>query len=593
MRYFSTHPDSSKKLGCALIFNNIYREFREEEDLISIFWLEILHIFIGGLASFENIEHNESKTVEQMKIAIKHLQRVFVEKATIFRQSDSKRRVPHELNEGLLKDVAIWLLQQTSSRSKYCRESSMELFLNITPLVAGKPQKLETFIKHNFPGSLLNVYETELFQYPSNDAIINVDYLILFKWMKTFLCTLDGYNFVIRNNLEDVDFKQSLFINQLSFFLTNVQDIDFIAALNLIQEKQWHFAPEHKDLFNNIKSYCLLAILKMYNSALINDILVAKADNLWRNSFWKLIVNILFQPHLVNINAISKPKFEAMLKILIRGLLRKLPGTYLRDFTKCLEDYLRGQEIVIKDLNQNVSNIDRDFVNGLLFLSDFEFDEDFMTILSHFSEEIINKFANSFYSCATNNKILLGEFRQTTFKHFENVLKLGLKTNNECNNFLNHLYGPYFVQNMEYNEEVCFGMYVLKTFSNVVVPSLINNFNTFLEFAMNCGDMEKTIEFVIFILQYFVKEKTFKQKSKDLSFSLMRHWHIFENYFNSGTTPTERGIEYVKLLLQIITPDQREVHNWLISCLLKGNENSFEIFELLVLNTNEELANAR
>lgn len=53
MRFFSEHPDLMKKLGAALIFNNIYKEIREEQALISIFAIEILHIFVSSLDLLE------------------------------------------------------------------------------------------------------------------------------------------------------------------------------------------------------------------------------------------------------------------------------------------------------------------------------------------------------------------------------------------------------------------------------------------------------------------------------------------------------------------------------------------------------------
>lgn len=584
MGYFGTHPDNAKKLGCALIFNNIYRELREETALINIFWLEILYIFVNSLASFEKAEYNDTTTVEQMRNAVKHLQRVFMEKASIFRKSDLKRRVPNDLNEGVLKDVALWLLHQTGNKNKYCRESCMELFLNITPLVTGQSTKLQTFIQQNLSGSVQNIFEKQLFAYPREDVNSSLDYSILIRWMKSFLCALDGYNFILINNLEDVAFNQSLFFTQLSFFLFKLQDIDIIGASNLIEVD--------RDVFFDLKCSCILAVLRLYSTVVHNDFLLKKANSLWHDGFWMLIGNLIFKPHLVQMDPILRPKFEEILNNLMKGLSSKLPEIHMKELSKFLRTYLCDREIVIKNFNVNVNSYDRSLVQGLMRLSHFQIHQEMTSTLNHFSDEIINKLMANFYKNIINDEIML-EFSPTTFAYTESILKFTLLNKKELNSFLKYLFAPYVVRNMEYNG-VCFGIYILSCFSDIVVPFIINDFDTFLEIALNCGDIVKTIDLLIYILKYLVKEKILTQKYNDILFCLMKHWNIFENYFNSSSSHLEKGIEYVKLLVQFPLSNQRDLHQWLISCLNKENERySFEIFELLVLTTNEELGNTR
>lgn len=596
MKFFSTHPHNAKKLGCALIFNNIYRELREEDALINIFWLEILHIFVNSLATFEDIvEYNESKTVEQTKNALKHLQRVFIQKASIFRTTDSKRRVPNDLNQGLLKDVSAWLLQQTGSKSKYCRECCMEMFLNITPLVNGKQLKLQIFIQQNFPKSVLTIYEKQLFEYPKKNSIIIEDYSDIFLWMKLFLCSLDGYNFVLKNNLEDVSFNQSLFFSQLHLFLTNLQDIDFVGALNLITRKTWNYTLKDKELFINLKSACILAVLKLYNTVVQDNILVKKADTMFHNGFWKLIINIVFQPYSLDINAISKLKFEEILNILLKGLANKLPDAHLQEFTQHLVSYLRDRKIVINDFKDGIGHIERNFLSGLLVLNNFEIEKECTTTIRNFSNGLINKIMENFYKNANDNKILISTFRQTTFEYIDGIFKFSLNNKKEFSCFLNHLVGPYVVHNAEYTEEVMFGIYILNRFPDTLVPFLINDFDTFLDFAVKKGDMLRTMELIIFVLKYLIKEKMLKPKYNHISLSLMKQWKIFENYFNSNCNNISKGIEYVKFMLQLGTLDHSEIFNWLISCLLQqeAGTNDFDMFELLVLIANEELSNSK
>lgn len=595
MAFFSTHPHSAKKLGCALIFNNIYRELREENALINIFWLKILHIFVNSLASFEDtFEYSESKTVEQTKKAFKHLQRVFIQKASMFRTNDSKRKVPIDLNQGLLKDVAVWLLKQTGSRSKYCRECCMELFVNITPLVTEKELKLQTFVQQNFPESVITIYERILFEYPKKNCLTE-DYSVIFVWMKSFLCALDGYNFVLKNNLEDVNFDQSIFFTQLHFFLTELQDIDFVGALNLLAKKTWNYALKDKELFFNIKSACILAVLKLYNSVVQDNILVKKADRMFHSGFWKLIIHIVFQPYSLEINTISKQKYEEMLNILLKGLANKLPGAHLKEFTQHLVSYLCDRNIVINDFKDGIGHVERSFVNGLLILNNFEIDKECTAVMNNFSNGMVNKIMANFYKNMNDNKILINPFRQTTFEYIDGIFKFSLKNKGEFNDFLNHLFKPYVVHNVEYTEEVNFGLYILKSFPDTVVPFLINNIDSFLDFAMRKNDLYRIMELLLFILKYLNKEKMLKLKYNDISLCLMKQWNVFENYFSLSYNNIGKGVEFVKLLLQLSTLDQTEIFNWLIKCLVQEDTGSidFDIFELLVLIANEELSNEK
>lgn len=595
MRFFSSHPHSAKKLGCALIFNNIYRELREENVLINIFWLEILYIFVNSLTSFEDIvEYSESKTVEQTRNALKHLQRVFIQKASLFRTAYSKRRVPNDLNDGLLKDVAIWLLQQTGSRSKYCRESCMEMFLNIAPLVTEKQMKLQKFVQQYFPESVINIYEKQLLEYPKKNRFTE-DYSDIFVWMKSFLCALDGYNFVLKNNLEDVSFNQSLFFTELHLFLTKLQNIDFVEALNLIAKKTWNFTLKDKELFLNLKSACILAVLKLYNSVVQDNILVQKADIMFHGGFWKLIIHIVFEPYLLDINTVSKVKYEEILNILLNGLTSKLPEAYLKEFTQHLVAYLTDRKLVIEDFNNGIDHINRSFVNGLLILNNFEVDKECTAIIENFSTGTINKIMANFHKNMNDNKILVSSVKQTTFEYIDGIFKLSLKNKMEFNNLLHNLFLPYMVHNVEYTEEVIFGLYILKSFPDTVVPFIINDIDSFLDFAMDKNDMPRTMELLQFTLKYLVKEKRLQLKYDDVSRSLMRQWGIFENYFSLNDNNVNRGVEYVKLLMQLRLLDQSEIFNWLIKCLVQKETetNDFDIFELLVLITNEELSKTK
>ncbi|KAL3172468.1 hypothetical protein MRX96_043379 [Rhipicephalus microplus] len=56
---YCRHPSASKRLGAALVFNNIYSLVREEESLVDIFILETLAYFVDSL----KLAHADEKTI--------------------------------------------------------------------------------------------------------------------------------------------------------------------------------------------------------------------------------------------------------------------------------------------------------------------------------------------------------------------------------------------------------------------------------------------------------------------------------------------------------------------------------------------------
>lgn len=73
------HPNAFKRLGAALAFNHIYKEFREEGSLVEQFVFEALVTYMESLA----LAHEDEKslgTVQQCCDAIDHLRRIIEKK---------------------------------------------------------------------------------------------------------------------------------------------------------------------------------------------------------------------------------------------------------------------------------------------------------------------------------------------------------------------------------------------------------------------------------------------------------------------------------------------------------------------------------
>ncbi|XP_006204718.2 DNA-dependent protein kinase catalytic subunit isoform X2 [Vicugna pacos] len=135
---FALHPSAFRRLGAALAFNSIYREFREEEALVEQFVFEALVTFMESLA----LAHADEKslgTAQQCCDAVDHLGRIIQKKHTSLNQA-RKRRLPRGFPPAAslcLSDVVQWLFASCGRPQTECRHKSIELFYKLVPLLPG------------------------------------------------------------------------------------------------------------------------------------------------------------------------------------------------------------------------------------------------------------------------------------------------------------------------------------------------------------------------------------------------------------------------------------------------------------------------
>ncbi|XP_075405763.1 DNA-dependent protein kinase catalytic subunit [Tenrec ecaudatus] len=161
---FALHPSASKRLGAALAFNNVYREFREEESLVEQFVFEALVVYMESLA----LAHTDEKslgTVQQCCAAIDHLRHI-IEKKHDSLNKPKRRRLPRGFPSEpslCLLDLVRWLLAHCGRPQAECRHKSIELFYKFVPLLPGNKSpsvwlndvtKKEgiSFLVHHFEG---------------------------------------------------------------------------------------------------------------------------------------------------------------------------------------------------------------------------------------------------------------------------------------------------------------------------------------------------------------------------------------------------------------------------------------------------------
>ncbi|XP_044032842.1 DNA-dependent protein kinase catalytic subunit isoform X2 [Siniperca chuatsi] len=292
------HPNGFKRLGAALAFNSIYRQFREEKSLVEQFVFEVLVIFVESLALAHSDERSMG-TLQQCCSAIDHLKRIIKQKAPTLHEHNAKRRVPRGFSPDgklCLSDVVLWLLEQCGRPQTECRHKCMELFYEFIPLLPEKtspPQWLAGMLKDRGIGFLISRFEGGglLSQPTLRDLTGPFSVRATLQWMDLLLAALDCYNtfislHIIKPHHMLSSKEKSSFLKALSFFLTELATQELVAAESCfpLGEKTSHFSPREVDQYNFSKCTIIVRLLEFATMILV------KGDK----EFWKLLEQDIF-----------------------------------------------------------------------------------------------------------------------------------------------------------------------------------------------------------------------------------------------------------------------------------------------------------
>nr|XP_061809878.1 DNA-dependent protein kinase catalytic subunit-like [Nerophis lumbriciformis] len=294
------HPNGFKRLGAALTFNSIYRQFREENSLVEQFIFEILVIFVESLA-LAHTDERSMGTQQQCSSAIDHLKRIIKYKAPVLNQHSAKRRIPRGFlpEEKLcLSDFVLWLLEQCGRPQTECRHKCLELFYEFVPLLPGNkspPQWLEGVL--NDRGMVFLVSKFEGGGLLSQPTLKNLagpfSTRAALQWMDLLLAALDCYNtfislHIIKPNHMLNSREESRFLQAVHFFLTELATQELAAAESCFHhgQKNSQFSPIEVDQYNYSKCTIIVRLLEFTTMVLV------KGDK----DFCKLLEQVIFIP---------------------------------------------------------------------------------------------------------------------------------------------------------------------------------------------------------------------------------------------------------------------------------------------------------
>lgn len=135
------HPSMRKRVAAAVAFNHLYTILREDDDTVSIYWLDIFYCFVCSL--------NDECDDPSIANALAHIEKVMRFKANLLNApGPPDRRKPYEFDGATLTHAMYWLLSRCGTLDERCRAKCMELYVNMSQYVDSYPQKtIQIFVE--------------------------------------------------------------------------------------------------------------------------------------------------------------------------------------------------------------------------------------------------------------------------------------------------------------------------------------------------------------------------------------------------------------------------------------------------------------
>eukprot|EP00794_Sanderia_malayensis_P010266 gene10266-11321_t len=324
----SSHPNVFKRLGAALAFNNIYAVFREHDELIDVYTLELLVEFINSLAL---AHHDEAAvgTLEQGKEVLDHLKRIIQQKSQLLFKKSKNRRVPKSLKAFYTDDFSLdhvfeWLLRQ-------CGTLSAQKWFENTIQSDGAEYLIHRFesggyasLEHQMPATIY-----------SSTIVFNIKDIVY--WFERYLAVLDCYTWVAGTNLAK---PSTLLLDESSRVLKTVEHFIGVLALSELEATK-------------IRSKCTALVRTLdfltitLNSGVWSDDKIGEmTSKIFVKELYEVILYCILEPEAVGFDIadiIVLQNLPEVMKGLCLAMKKALPPTYLSNFIKSLSA-LMGRE---------------------------------------------------------------------------------------------------------------------------------------------------------------------------------------------------------------------------------------------------------
>ncbi|KAI8057472.1 hypothetical protein BDF21DRAFT_319929, partial [Thamnidium elegans] len=219
-----TSPNSTNRFGASLVFNRIYRLFREESVLVNEYTLEILGQLFISLKMSET-DHPSIGTRDQIIEAISHIKHIIRTKANVFLDDNTSRRA-FVGADGVddLKDVVAWMFSESGKTQRTYAKVCITFFVEFVKYIPGCKSAKDWLSKESAKDSdyYINLFEANGLNTPSleDDHRIMTVYT---NWIKRLNSALDGYIWLVERDIlspyELLIHPNSMFILAVDYFI--------------------------------------------------------------------------------------------------------------------------------------------------------------------------------------------------------------------------------------------------------------------------------------------------------------------------------------------------------------------------------------
>ncbi|XP_040921929.1 DNA-dependent protein kinase catalytic subunit [Toxotes jaculatrix] len=585
------HPSGFKRLGAALAFNSIYRQFREENSLVEQFVFEVLVIFVESLALAHSDERSMG-TLPQCKSAIDHLTRIIKHKAPSLNQHNAKRRVPRGFpaDEKLcLSHVVSWLLEQCGRPQTECRHKCMELFYEFVPLLPAKkspPQWLDGMLKDHGVSFLVSRFEGGglLSQPTLRDLTGPFSVRVTLQWMDLLLAALDCYNTFInlhiikpQHMLSSRD--QSSFLKAVHFFLTELATHDVAAAESCftLSEKSSLFSPREVDQYNYSKCTIIVRLLEFATM-----ILVQGDQEFWKHLepdifcavFFELTALVVCEPSAVGFNMADVEVMKNLPEVcvpLLRALLTSTYRTHLESSLRTKISRKSIEELCAVDLYHSGTWSRHDQLEMVLSSCKQIHTAGFLSSILHSQDLAYSKSLGSRLLMTVYKGIAPGEDRKAlpsldinTRRVADGLLQLAFSLSHQSEQLVDLLLNTIMlsvpVSGGHSHNFLSFshGEYFYSLFQVTINTELLRSLDTTVPCLMRASSQNPSMVSVLLngMLDHSFRERSVrKTQGKQLVEEVLRRWDSLQSWWEGQSSTPESKTATLLLLCKLLQID--------------------------------------
>ncbi|XP_008549066.1 DNA-dependent protein kinase catalytic subunit [Microplitis demolitor] len=320
---FALHPSDNRRIAAAIAFNYLHKTLTNYQEIVDVFWLELLYAFVKSLNGCHDIS---------IQTSLDHIKKVLIQKSIIFNKIEPRRKVPIEFNGGTLEDTVNWLLGQCKSLDNNVRKKAMELFAALSSEVETHKSArnvVTAYLKDNGVQGL-----NRIILKGTDDTVhgINLNSEKSADYLKHLLRTLDCYIWLLRNDLIEGD--------NVLFEASNPDRRVIFTCIKCFTQSVLDL--QNEDINSTIKSLTQVSALVCETIMTLFDFIgailaseISERDWVYKELFQKkiytLISKCVFEPQKVGFdvkNLLITESLPSKLEVLLNALKTKLPLEY-------------------------------------------------------------------------------------------------------------------------------------------------------------------------------------------------------------------------------------------------------------------------